>query len=131
METVGTLINCLTNNEDLRQDLWVYYLSGNPVEALPSYLQKISVDYSEDIQIKYNLWHMMNSDMSERFPEFLNYFSDFEQSMICRLMLGLSISQISEYEGISEVRIRQTVSNLRYNIAWRQFYGVEETSVGR
>lgn len=127
MKAVGTLINCLTNNEDLRQDLWIYYLSGNSTDTLVSHLQKISVDHFEDVNIKHNVWQILNSPLSEKFPEFLNNFTEFERSIICLLMLGLSIQQISSHEGISEVRIKQTVSNIRYNVSWRQFYGIEET----
>ncbi len=128
MEAVGTLINCLTNNEDLRQDLWVHYLSGNSADSFVSHLEKISVEYSEDLKVKHAIWNIIHSPLSEQFPEFLNNFSDFEQSIICLLMLGLSVQQISHHEGISEVRIRQTVSNIRYNISWGQFYGIKETS---
>jgi hypothetical protein len=126
MEAVGTLINCLTNNEDLRQDLWVHYLSGNPTDSLVTHLQKISDDYSEDLKVKHAIWQLISSPLSEKFPDFLSSFTEFEQSIICLLMLGLSIQQISKHEGISEVRIRQTVSSIRYNVVWRQFYGIEE-----
>lgn len=131
MSAVGTLINCLTNNEDLRQDLWVHYLSGNPVDSFVSHLEKIVADYSEDIKVKYAVWNILQNPSSDKFELFLNSFSEFERSILCSLMLGLSIEQIAQHRGISEVRIRQTVSNLRYNSAWRQFYGTKEEPNGR
>lgn len=126
MEAVGTLINCLTNNEDLRQDLWVHYLSGNPVDSFVSHLQKIHADYSEDIRIKYAVWQIIQNPISDNFQDFLDAFSVFERSILCDLMLGLTVEQMSKHRGISQVRIRQTVSNLRYNEAWGQFNGIKK-----
>ena len=130
MEAVGILINCLTKDNDLRQDLWVHYLSGNSVDSFASHLEKILVDYSEDTKVKHAIWNIIQNPISEDFQLFLNNFSEFERSILCNLMLGLTISQISKYHGISEVRIRQTVSSLRYNKAWGQFHGVKEEPYG-
>lgn len=125
-QTVGHLINCLTQNEDLRQELWVHYLSGNTVDSFVSHLKEISTDYSEDETIRANIWHLINNPPSDRFQNFLKTFSEFEQSILVLLALGMTTSQISAYKGISEVRIRQTISSIRYNISWEQFYGIKE-----
>lgn len=127
-EAVGILINHLTQSEDLRQDLWVHYLSGNPVDSFVSHLEKITADYSEDLKVKYAIWQILQNPLPEKFDQFLNSFSEFERSILCSLMLGLSIQQISQHRGISEVRIRQTVSNIRYNISWEHYYGTKEKS---
>lgn len=52
-------------------------------------------------------------------------FTDYERTIICLLMLGLDVSQISEQKGISEVRIRQSIATIRYNKAW-SIYGIKE-----
>lgn len=127
MEAVGTLINCLTENEDQRQDLWVHYLSGNPVDSFVSHLEKLSLEYSDDLQVKYAVWNLIQNPPSEKFELFLNGFSEFEKSILCCLMLGFTIEQIAQHRGISQVRIRQTVSNIRYNTMWEQYNGLKET----
>lgn len=131
MEAVGTLINCLTENEDHRQDLWVHYLSGNPLDSFISHLERISADYSEDLHVKFAIWNLIQNPLSEKFEVFIEKFSDFEKSILCSLMLGLTIPQIAAYRGISEVRIRQTVSNLRYNVTWEKHYGTKTSPNGR
>lgn len=124
METltaVGNLINCLTENEDIRQDLWVYYLSGNSIDTLPSQLDKILICYSDDVQIKHAIWNIIQNPASDGLTALLDQFSDFERSILCCLMLGFNFEQISKHRGISVVRIKQTVSNIRYNVSWRQY----------
>lgn len=128
LEAVGILINCLTQNEDLRQDLWVHYLSGNPTDSFIIHLEQIVSEYSDDLKLKYSLWDIYKNPPSEKLQEFLSNFSDFEQSIMCSLMLGFDIEQIAVHRGISEVRIRQTVSNIRYNIMWEHYYGTKEKS---
>lgn len=126
MVAVGILINRLTKDDDLRQDLWVHYLSGNPVDSFASHLEKISADYSQDLKIRQTIWNILQNPLSEKFELFLNSFSEFDRSILCCLMLGLSIEQMAKYRGMSEVRIRQTISNIGYNTSWRQHYGTQD-----
>lgn len=123
-EQVSYLINCLTKNEDLRQELWVHYLDGNPIESFSAYLKKIQIEYSEDKVIKENLWHLYQSPPSDNFFCILDNFTDFEQSIIVSLILGVEVEKISEYWGISPVRIRQVIASIGYNSCWRD-YGIE------
>ena len=128
METwmmVGQLINCLTQNEDLRQELWVHYLSGNPIESLTSRLQEISNDHTEDANIRANIWYLLQNPVTDEFLHFLSNFSEYEKSIITLLLLGLTIEQISQHKGISQVRIKQTISSIRYNGAWEHFNGLK------
>ena len=128
-EQVSNLINCLTNDEDQRQELWVHYLTGNPVESFASHLEKLRLDYEDDIVVKKALWHMMHNPPSASLIEFLKKnFTDFERSVIAFLMLDLDISKISQYKGISEVRIRQAIASIRYNSCWENYYGIKEES---
>lgn len=129
-ESVSQIINLLTKNEDHRQDLWVHYLSGNSIESLSSHLQKIVDDYSEHDQLKHNIQIAMNNPLPQPFLDFLSTFSDFERTTMYMLMLGFTIEQISKYKGISEVRIRQTLSNIGYNEGWRNFNGAQKKPNG-
>jgi len=130
MEEVSSLINCLTSNEDMRQELWVHYLGGNSVDSFASYLQKISFEYSEDTQLREAIWQLINNPPSNKLASVLKEFSDFERSIICLLMLGQDVGNISAIKGINQVRIRQTISSIRYNSVWDKYYGTEEKSDG-
>jgi DNA-directed RNA polymerase specialized sigma subunit len=123
---VSNLINCLTNDEDQRQNLWIHYLSGNPPSSFASYLSKIEREFSLDSQIQQTLWDTHSNPKTDKFQELLVNFSEIEQSVLCLLALGLTISEISSYKGISEVRIRQLISVVRYNECWEEIYGIKE-----
>lgn len=125
---VSHLINCLTNDDDLRQELWVYYLDGNPVESFNSHLEKMAATFEDDITVRRSLWKLLKDPPNEQFQNFLENFTDFERSIIIVLMLGLTIEKISSYKGISEVRIRQAIASIRYNKCWEVYYGIKEES---
>lgn len=128
-DQVSNLINCLTNDEDLRQDLWVCYLSGTPLESFESRLERIKVEYSDDIELRKSIWQLIKNPPSQVLSETLEKnFTDYERSIICCLMLGLEVSKISNIKGISEVRIRQSIATIRYNSCWEVMYGTEEKS---
>jgi hypothetical protein len=125
-QEVSRLINCLTNDEDSRQDLWVHYLSGNSSESFVVHLEEISQECSQDDKIKANLWDLFKNPPSDRFYTMLGNFSQFEQSVICLLMLGLTLSEISGYKGLSEIRIRQVVYSIKSNKCWETLYGIKD-----
>lgn len=128
-DEVSSLINCLTNDEDLRQDLWVCYLSGTPVESFESRLKRIKVEYSDDIELRKSIWLLIENPPSETLSAILQEnFTDYERSVICCLMLGLTVDKISNIKGISEVRIRQSIATIRYNDCWEVTYGTKEKS---
>ena len=128
-DEVSNLINCLTNDEDLRQDLWVCYLSGAPVESFESRLKRIKVEYSDDIELRKSIWLLIQNPPSEALSAVLQEnFTDYERSVICCLMLGLEVDKISNIKGISEVRIRQSIATIRYNDCWEVMYGTQEKS---
>jgi hypothetical protein len=128
-DEVNSLINCLTNNEDVRQDLWVCYLSGAPIESLENRLERIKFEYSDDIELRKAIWQLIHNPISEELSQMLkDNFTDYERTIICYLMLGMDASKISVVKGISEVRIRQSIATIRYNKIWEVMYGAKEKS---
>lgn len=125
MEEISSLINCLTSDEDQRQELWVHYLSGNDVESFASRLDKIRVEYSADLELRKSIWQLINNPPSNKLMSIIDNFTEFERSLICLLMLGLCANKISIVKGISEVRIRQSIASIRYNQCW-SIYGIEK-----
>jgi hypothetical protein len=120
-DKVSQLINCLTKDEDQRQDLWVYYLSGNAETSFSSHLDKLNREFNIDSQLQELLWAAFKNPPSDKFKELLSNFSEVEQSVVCLLALGLTVSQLSKYKGISEVRIRHVITVIRYNECWHDY----------
>ena len=127
-EQVSNLINCLTNNEDKRQELWVHYLEGNSIDTLSSHLRHINIEYSNDRVVQQSLWHYMQNPPSPEFFSFLKGFTEFEQSLMIMLTLGLDVEKISAYKGISEARIRQAIACIRYNTSWYEYENMYKMS---
>lgn len=126
-DEVNSLINCLTNDEDIRQDLWVCYLSGTSVESFESRLKQIEVEYSDDVELQKSIWHLIKNPPSETLSKIIEEnFTNYERSIICCLMLGLNVGKISNIKGISEVRIRQSIATIRYNKIWEVTYGIKD-----
>lgn len=122
LESVSNTINCLSSDEDVRQDLWVHYLSGTPVESLTARLDRIKVEYEDDFELQKSIWSLLQNPPSEQLHTLIETnFTDYERSIICCLMLGLSASKISNIKGISEVRVRQSISVIRYNRVWNEY----------
>jgi hypothetical protein len=126
-ETVSNLINCLTNDEDQRQELWLHYLSGNAPSTFASYLDKVNKEFTADSELQQRLWDIFQNPPSHRFEVLLSRFSEVERSIVCLLALGLSVSEISGYKSISEIRIKHVISIIKDNDCWEELYGIKTT----
>lgn len=113
---INEVINRLSSDEDERQDLWVAHLSGLDVLS-PGILLKTS----EDSALKKNIWYILQ-DPTSKIHEVMDKFSELERSIMFCLMVGLSVSEISVYKGISEVRVRQIIATIRYNKSWQEVH---------
>lgn len=128
-DEVSSLINCLTNDDDIRQDLWVHYLSGQPVESLEARLVRIKAEHIEFLELQQSIWALINDPPRVELSTMLEKnFTDYERTIICLLMLGLDSSAISDIKGISQVRIKQSIATIRYNRCWEEAYGTKEKS---
>ena len=118
-EKISQLINSLTVNEDIRQDLWIAYLSGTPANKLSSKILQILISYDiEERSVK-------TFTLSSAQESFFNAFSDLESRVMYLLSLGYNVGEISVALGRSRVAILQAVSSMRKNIAW-DLYGIKE-----
>jgi len=126
-ELVSSLINSLSNDADVRQDLWVCYLSGTPIESLESRLSRIKAEYSDDLELQKSIWALLRNPPSPELSALIEKnFTDYERMIICCLSLGLNAGKISKIKGISEVRVRQSIATIRYNECWEVMYGTKE-----
>jgi hypothetical protein len=109
-QQIASLINRLTLDEDLRQDLWVAYLSGTPNNSLTIVLDSISSFNHIEDNFKQQIQSLISNPPSIQHPP---HFSDLECIIVCLLILGCDLSIISRYNGISEVKVRQVVVALQ------------------
>lgn len=123
---IGQMINCLTEDEDSRQELWVHYLSGNSTNTFSSFLEEINLESKLNRELEHRLFSLMQHSHVGAIRPIVELFSKYEQSIICLLLLGLTVDQISEIKGISQVRIRQSIAAIRYNPYWKKQYGIKK-----
>lgn len=129
LNEISHLINCLSKDEDVRQDLWVHYLSGTTVESLEARLARINAENFIETELQEAVWQLIENPPSESLSALIaNNFTDYERSIIFCLMIGLTSSKISDLKGISQVRIKQSIATIRYNKCWEEAYGIKEKS---
>lgn len=127
-DQVSLLISNLTKDEDQRQELWAHYLEGNSESDLVSYFIQLNEEYNLESEIQSRLWRVTQNPPSEKFHELLNHFSEIEQSIVVLLALGLTVTQVSKYKCISEIRIRHVISIIKDNNCWEELYGIKKTT---
>lgn len=106
------LISDLTNNEDYQQELWVHYLEGNSPDTFLPFLNRLLIEHKLSHEFK------KISTQCNAIIDLLHEFSEFEKSVIICVLLGLSTKDIADYKHISEVRVVQAISAIRYNPFW-------------
>ncbi len=113
---MSLLINSLTEDEDLRQDLWVAHLSGAPI----SQLFNTAVDARIfNIYTKIEQPQIIQQLFSSPLPDqFLNNFSDIQRSIMCLLTIGYNIGEVCVHLGMNEVSIRRIIREISQNKAW-------------
>ena len=112
------LINNLTDDEDDRQDLWVYLLEGNSLNSLTKRLEEIKKSQKIYDKTQKKLQDFFSTRPSLNFEKFLTHFSEFEKSIMFFMVIGYSVDEISRYKDTSVVRVMQTIATIKENSAW-------------
>jgi hypothetical protein len=121
------VISCLTSNEDDRQDLWVSYLSGTPLDALTVKLETNRQESEENSLLETAAYQIMSELNNSDLIALISKFSILEQSIMLYLAYGLSPEAISRYKRISYIRIQQIISTIRSNSSWESYLdGIKE-----
>lgn len=124
---VQALISALTKNEDLRQDLWVAYLSGEIHSTFSSKLQQLSISQDIEKRASQSLHDILDLNIPQ---DVLDQLSDLQRSIMFMIMLGYSLEQVGRYNGIKQVIIDQEMVSLVKHPLWEK-YGSKETSKSR
>ena len=112
------IISKLSCDEDTRQDILLYCLE-NKTNNLPKLINKLKVQSAVEAN-KEILQSIINDDI---FEVFYNELSDDQREVMLLLESGLSIDEISEYNGIDQDRIRTLIKTIGGE------YGTKKTSI--
>lgn len=116
---VKNLINSLTDDEDLRQELWVHYLSGSSASTFIKQLELLRI-YDKTIEdFQRGLEVFVSVPLSDSAEHALQVLSPLEQQVVYLLVLGLSLKDVAEYKGIGLVKVRQMITSIRTSQAWK------------
>ncbi len=99
--SVAERINRLTSDEDLRQELWVYYLEGNPPDTFAQHLELLQKRLSHQEAIDQVAYNLMQQPFSNKLSEVLMNFTSVERSVIFMLLLGYNAEDMHQVNGMS------------------------------
>jgi hypothetical protein len=128
MQAIHRLINRLTPDEDLRQELWVYYLEGIQPRDLSDRLQLIHSQHIVENDFRDSLQTFINIPPNTGLSNFLDHFSDPERQILFLLALGCSLGEIIKYNGTNVVRIHQMMVSIQNSNLWESRWRLKENS---
>jgi hypothetical protein len=111
------LIHSLTNDEDLRQELWLLVLSGCPLTELKERLVLITLQGKVLEVVPTTIQSLMIST-NKSINDILHFISPPERSIVMLAAAGLTDSQILLYKGISRIRLQQLMTTIRRSRYW-------------
>lgn len=116
---IKELIENLTPDEDLRQELWLHFLSGATTSSFENHLETIRIHNRiiNELQQKTHIFVRLSDD---KIATLLENFPDIEKSIIYLLSLGLDPLEISKYKGISLVMINQAILSINLSKVWNE-----------
>jgi DNA-binding NarL/FixJ family response regulator len=112
---VEKLINSLTHNEDIRQDLWVDYLTGTDMSALVFKAFQHKIKYHSQSENCPFIRDLLYNPPKE---EFIEKFTENERELMCLFALGYNIGEVCVHLGITQVGVEHLLSSIRSKEAW-------------
>ena len=114
---VQTLISALTKNEDLRQDLWVAYLSGEINSTFTKKLQQLSISQDVEKTAADSLQKILDLNIPQ---DILNQLSDLQCCILLMTILGYNLEQVGRYNGVEQVIVDKEMVSLHKHPIWVQ-----------
>ena len=121
MSSLLKLIKSLTQDEDAEQELFLLYLEGNASrESIELLATKINVVQAVEAN-KATIEWLIKSDISSDSILFLESLTDLQREVILLHSSGVSIDDISRYNGIDRQKVEQLIKSVGNK------YGTKET----
>jgi hypothetical protein len=118
IKEIASILDNLLSDEDMRQDVWLS-ICENGDSDLDRYIQNIALETTLVKEIANNLKYLTTADTTMMVPLLAN-FPTHEQSVLVFLMLSFSLDQISQYKGISMIRLTQMVLCISRHKCWEK-----------
>jgi len=112
------LISALTKNEDLRQDLWVAYLSGEIHSTFYSKLQQLSISQDIEKRASQSLHDILDLNIPQ---DVLDQLSDLQCSILFMTILGYNLEQVGRYNEVEQAIIDQEMVGLIKHPVWEMY----------
>jgi len=115
---IHLLISALTKNEDLRQDLWVAYLSNTVDFSLINELHRATVCKEIQQKTSDNLQEILNLNIPQ---QMLDELSDIQISILLMTILGYTQEQVSRYNRVKQAIVDQEMVGLSKHPVWAMY----------
>jgi hypothetical protein len=112
---IHELILILTKNEDLQQDLWLSYLRGEIDSTFSNKLRQLSLSQKIQQSASDNFQNIINLDIQQNQ---LDELSELQCLILFMTILGYSLKQVSEYNGIEQTIINKEMMELSKHALW-------------
>lgn len=111
---IKELIDRLTTDDDLRQELWLHFLSGVPTSSLSDCLEQITINYKiiNELQSEADR-HFQNGDYMCLVDK-IGRMPQIERLILYLSTLGLNPLEISKYKNIDLNRVNNVLTAI-YN----------------
>lgn len=110
------LIDSLTTDEDVKQELWILFLSGHPPSSLKSNLDTILWENYITERVSTTAFEIMHSYGT--LSGLLDFLSPLERTIVILVASGITLDIISRYKGISHIRLRQILFSIQRAPSW-------------
>jgi len=101
----------------------LHHINGNQPSTFAQKLTSIRHEHDKQERFMHALSGFFIDPPSSKLIKLLDSFSDFERSIMFLLLLGFSVNDVSEYKGISCIRIKQSIASIKKHTVWKE-YGV-------
>jgi hypothetical protein len=116
------LINSLTEDEDLRQELWIHYLSDRACSSLDDHLELLQIYQKVNCDNQHRLDTFISSPLSSKYESAVAVLEPVERHVVYLLVLGLSPDEIAKYKGIGEIRVQRVITSIQASPTWIQLF---------
>lgn len=126
-KTVLLVINKLTNDEDIRQELWVEYLTTGSLSFTEN-LEKHKFNTEQNYELAALIMQLMvsKSPEAQAIQDTFDSLTDLERSIVACLLIHLDIEQISGYKELAPIRVMQVIATIRNNSNWKEVWRLRE-----
>jgi predicted HAD superfamily phosphohydrolase len=123
-------IDTTTDDLDIRQSIWIEYLETDN-QDIDFICKKLILQKKATEEIEEKIKKIANSEKSDSFIELLESFTEFEQSVLSLLFVGVSINSVAKYKMIKPMRIVQVIHCISSSSVWREYFAEKNSNAKR